>query len=82
MLTQFKRGIFDVNDQNLPKKDDKLFLMNREVIVIKVNSLLGFIKVRYTEEIKEFYVDICALTYKPDYTSSISLKLLRGLCSE
>ena len=78
-LTQFKRGIFDVNAQNLPKIGDKPFLMNREVIVIKVYSLFGLIKVRYTEEPKEFYVDICALTDKPNYTNSISLELLRGI---
>lgn len=64
--------------QNLPKIGDKLFLMHREVVVIKVYSLFGLVKVRYTEEIEGFYVDICALTNKPDYTNSISLGLLRG----
>lgn len=68
-----------MNAQNLPKIGDKPFLMNREVIVIKVYSLFRLIKVRYAEETKEFYVDIYALTDKPDYTNSISLELFRRI---
>lgn len=63
--------------QNLPKIGDKLFLMHREIVVIKVYSLFRFIKVRYTEETTEFCVDVCALNHEPDYTNSISLSLLR-----
>lgn len=71
-----------MNVQNLPKTGDSLFLMHRKVVVIKVYSLFKFIEVRYMEETKEFCVDICALTDEPDYTNSISLKLLRGNCGE
>ncbi|WMJ22674.1 hypothetical protein RBG61_11840 [Paludicola sp. MB14-C6] len=68
--------------QNLPQIGDKPFLMHREVVVIKVYSLFRLIKVRYTQETKEFCVDVCALTDEPDYTNSISLELLRGNSGE
>ena len=71
-----------MNVQNLPKIGDKLFIMHSEVIVIEVYPLFKLIKVRYTEETKEFYADICALTNEPDYANSISLRLLRGNCGE
>lgn len=71
-----------MNVQNLPKIGDSLFLMHRKVVVIKVYSLFRLIKVRYTEETKEFCVDVCALTNEADYTNSISLRLLRGSCGE
>ncbi len=67
-----------MNSQKLPNKGDKLYLMHREVVVIKVYSLFKFVSVRYSEETKEFYVDICALSYEPDYTNSISLRLFKG----
>lgn len=71
-----------MNAQNLPNIGDKPFLMHREVVVIEVYSLFRLIKVRYTEETKEFCIDICALTNEPDYTSSISLRFFRRNCSE
>ena len=71
-----------MNARKLPNIGDKLFLMHREVLVVKVYSLFRFVTVRYLEETKEFCVDICALSDEPDYTNSISLRLLRGSCSE
>jgi hypothetical protein len=71
-----------VNAQNLPTIDDKLFLMHREVVVTKVYELFRLIKVRYSEETTEFYVDACSLTDEPDYTNSISLGMLRRNSSE
>lgn len=67
-----------MNAQNLPEVGDKLFLMHKEVVVIKAYSLFRLIKVRYTGETKEFCVDGCALTDEPDYTNTISLRLPRG----
>lgn len=64
--------------QNLPRKGDKLYLQHREVIVLKVYEIFQLIKIHYTEESLEFFVDICALTEQPDTTNSISLGLLRG----
>lgn len=67
-----------MNIQNSPKIGDTLFLMHREVVVIKVYTLFRFVIVRYLDEMKEFCVDVCALSREPDYTNSISLKLLKG----
>ena len=66
-----------MNIQNPPKIGDTLFLMHRQVVVIKVYTLFGFVMVRYLDEVKEFCVDVCALSREPDYTNSISLKLLK-----
>lgn len=66
-----------MNAQNLPKIGDKPFLMHREVVVTMVYGLFRLIKVHYTEETTEFYVDACSLTAEPDYTNSISLGTLR-----
>ena len=67
--------------QNPPKMGNTLFLMHREVIVIKVikvYTLFRLAMVRYLDEMKEFYVDVCALSQEPDFTNSISLKILGG----
>jgi hypothetical protein len=79
---RLKRRIFDVVAQNLPMIGDKPFLMHREAIVVEVFAIFRLIKVRYAEETTEFCVDACALTTEPDYTNSISLRLLRGNCGE
>ena len=68
--------------QNPPKMGDTLFLMHREVIVIKVYTLFRLAMVRYLDEMKEFRVDVCALSQEPDFTNSISLKILGGKCCE
>lgn len=67
-----------MNIQNPPKIGDTLFLMHREVVVMKVYTLFGFVIVHYLDEAKEFCVDICALSQKPNYTNSVSLKQLKG----
>lgn len=67
-----------MNIQNPPKIGDTLFLMHREVVVIRVYALFRLVIVRYLDEMKEFCVDACALSQEPDYTNSVSLKLLKG----
>lgn len=63
--------------QNLPNIGDKLFLMHREVVVTKVYAIFRLIKIHYTEESTEFFVDVCSVTEVPDNTNSISIELLR-----
>lgn len=72
-----QKGFFEMIIQNLPKIGDILFLMHRKVVVIKVYTLFGLVIVRYLDEMKEFCVDVCALSREPDYTNSISLKLFK-----
>jgi hypothetical protein len=79
---QIEKKFFEMSIQNSPKIGDTLFLLHRKVLVIKVYTLFGFVIVRYLDEMKEFCVDICALSREPDYTNSISLKLLRRKCCE
>ena len=62
-----------MTDHNFPKKGEKLFLMHKEVIVIKVYSIFNLIKLRYKGDIFEFFVDACALTNMPDFSKSISI---------
>ena len=64
--------------QNLPNIGDKLFLMHREVVVTKVYDIFRLIKIRYTEESTEFFVDICAVTELPDNTNSLSIEFPGG----
>ena len=77
MLLTGERG-FEMNIQNPPKTGDTFFLMHREVVVVRVYALFRFVVVRYLDEEKEFCVDICALSRKPDCTNSISLRFLKG----
>jgi len=80
---KFREEDFNMMVQNLPSKGDKLFLMNREVVVLNAYAIFGFIKIRYAEETFEFIVDVCAITNDPDYTSSLSIRLFgKGDCSE
>lgn len=62
--------------QNLPSKGDRLFLMHKEVIVTNVYTILRLIKIRYTTESFEFFVDASAVTTEPDYTNSISIGIV------
>ena len=66
-----------MNIQNSPKIGDTLFLMHREVIVIKVYTFFRFVIVRYLDEANEFCVDVGALSQDTDYTNSSSVKLLK-----
>lgn len=67
-----------MNIKNYPKIGDKLFLLHKEVVVVGVWTLFGFVTVRYLDEMKEFCVDVCALSQEPDLTNSISLKNIGG----
>ena len=73
-----EKGGVVMNLQDPPKIGDTLFLIHKEVVVIKVYALFRLVTVRYLNELKEFCVDVCALSREPDYTNSISLKLLKG----
>ncbi len=64
--------------QDLPSIGDKMYLLQREVTVTKVYLIFQLIKIYYTEDHVEFFVDISAVTKCPDTTNSISLRLLRG----
>ena len=60
----------------IPKIGDRLYLMNRQVIVTKIYANFQLIKVRYIEDSIEFLIDGCAVTKLPDNTKTISLGML------
>jgi len=64
---------FVVYTRNHPKVGEKLFLMQREVVVTKVHSTFQLIGIRYVDDVHEFFVDANAVTARPDYTCSISI---------
>jgi len=76
MRTFTEKEDFYMPVQNLPSKGDKLFLMNREVIVTNVHAIFRLVKIRYIEESYEFFVDASAVATEPDYTNSISIGIL------
>lgn len=63
--------------QNLPNIGDKLYFLQREIIVKKIYENFQLLKIQFVGESDEFFVDICAVNDIPDNTSSISLRLLR-----
>ena len=59
---------------NEPKPGDRLFLADREIIVLKVYPEFHLAQVSYTDMNEAaFAVDMSALTDVPDYRPSISL---------
>jgi len=56
--------------------------MHREVVVSKVYTVFRLIKIQYTEEKFDFFVDASALTNIPVYTNSISIGALRRNLNE
>jgi len=51
--------------------------MHNEIIIIKIIEEFNLAQIRYLEDSIEFFIDICAITEKPDYTNSVSLRVLR-----
>ncbi|CAH8713373.1 hypothetical protein M5W83_26735 [Paenibacillus thiaminolyticus] len=62
-----------------PRKNDHLFFINKEVIVVKVFLSFQLAEVRYLSSFDSFIVDINVLNQYADKRSSISIKLLGGV---
>jgi hypothetical protein len=63
----------------LPMVNEKMFFMNKEVIVVKIIKNFNLAKVKYTNSNNTFAVDVHALTKNPDMTKTISIKVLGGI---
>ncbi|MGG4196531.1 hypothetical protein ABEW50_24180 [Paenibacillus jamilae] len=63
----------------LPRENDHLFFINREVIVVKIFLSFQLAEVRYLSSFETFIVDINVLNQYADKKSSISIKLLGGV---
>lgn len=44
---------------------------------MKILKGFSLVQIRYLEDSIGFFIDICALTEKPDFTNSVSLQILR-----
>lgn len=62
---------------SLPKIGDIYFLMHKKIKIVRVYSLFHLVVVRNIDTLEEFCVDMYALSPKPNYTNSLSLKLIR-----
>ncbi|WP_144027318.1 hypothetical protein [Paenibacillus selenitireducens] len=63
----------------LPRENDQMFFINKEVIVVKVFLSFQLVEVRYLSSFDTFIVDINVLYQYADERSSISIKLLGGV---
>jgi hypothetical protein len=58
--------------------NNKMFYMDKEVIVLKVIQELNLVKVRYNETNLEIYIDCNVLSAERNSEKTISVKLLLG----
>lgn len=63
----------------VPRENDQLFFINKEVIIVKVYLNFQLAKVHYLGSMDTFIVDIHALQQNVDERSSISISLLGGV---
>jgi hypothetical protein len=66
-------------NKTLPQINERMFFMDKEIIVIKVFEIFQLAEIRFLYSSKRFAVDINALSREPDMTSSISIKTLGGI---
>ncbi|UHA73284.1 hypothetical protein [Paenibacillus sp. 481] len=59
-----------------PRGNDRIFFGNEEVVILKTYDLFQLAKVKYNSSSSIFMVDISALQYQPDSSSSISISIL------
>ena len=62
--------------RDLPNIGDRLFLMNKEIVVTGVHKCFQLVKIRYLEDVSEFTIDISALSNMPDLSNALSLGFL------
>jgi hypothetical protein len=63
----------------VPRENDQLFFINKEVIIIRVYQNFQLAKVRYLSSMDTFIVDIHVLQPYADERSSLSISLLGGV---
>lgn len=63
----------------LPTVNEKMFFMDKEVIIVKIFRNFNLAKVKCLNSNAVFSVDIHALNKEPDMTNSISIEILGGI---
>lgn len=65
--------------KNLPQVKDRMFFMDKEIIILKLFNIFQLAEIRYIYSPMKFMVDVNVLSQSPDDSSSISVKLLGGV---
>ena len=65
--------------EELPTVNQKMFLMDKKVVILKIIKEFNIAKVKYINCNVKFFVDIHALGINPDMTNTISIKVLGGI---
>ena len=68
-----------LHTERLPTVNQKMFLMNKEVVILKVYSEFNLAKVNYINCDVKFVIDIHALSEYPDLANTISIRVLGGV---
>lgn len=59
--------------------NERKYLLNQIVVIVKEYSLFGLSKIRYYDENEEFIVDTKLLTEEPSKEHTINIRLLGGI---
>lgn len=68
-----------IHYEGIPRVNEKMFFMDKEVIIIKIIREFSLAKIKYTNSNTIFVVDIHALNKEPDMTKTISIRVLGGI---
>lgn len=68
-----------VHYEYIPSVSEKMFFMDKEVIVVSIIQNFSLAKVRYLSSNFVFVVDIHALNREPDMTKTISIGIMGGI---
>lgn len=68
-----------IHYKDLPCVNEKMFFMDKEVIIVKTIRSFSLAKVRYSSSNFVFVVDIHALKKEPDMTKTISIGVIGGI---
>lgn len=65
--------------EDIPRIGEKMFYMDKEVIIVKVIQDFSLAKIKYLNSDSVFVVDIHALKREPDITKTISIGIMGGV---
>ena len=65
-----------IYNRKLPTVNQKMCLMNKEVIILKVYKEFNLAKIKYMGGDVKFVIDVHALSIDPDFTNTISIRIL------
>lgn len=63
----------------LPQKNDTMFYMDKEIVVLKVYSSFRMARIQFVQTKLQAVIDINALTSTPELGNSISIRILGGV---